>query len=414
MSKPILCSEIISAFTQPKRALALYQGGRIADDMIRKKQADLVKSQKFVLSESLVENAFDVSMQKPSVLLEMMESVKIPFDNIFIEWNEEHRQQYMKTFWRKQKNAYQFDPTEDYPERVGYHINKYTDPMDDSYFLYESYYFIKDLHGEDYHKYINNKFYSPTMCMIIHDEEMNFEDEFAKVEILDEIPKDSRISTPDELKAKCLGLGAQLLGNWYFLKYCPESLHLKYAIEKQNHMPHLIKMINYNKSHEFNCFKEICYRLSSAQSASMHWALPEWKFKEGYTGEEMALHEQQWVHSTQGDARFIISLFSLLNQNLTNQTIIRPDNKIIHTKLGKRVPRNDYKVLNIDLTKNKIRKIYKSTFKGKGNPKRQHERRGHFRHLRDIHGNVKRKIWIKSCIAGSAEHGVLMKDYNLK
>ena len=103
MSKPILCSELISAFTQPKRALALYQGGRIADDMIRKKQADLVKSQKFVLSNSLIENAFDVSMQKPSVLLEMMESVKIPFDNIFIEWNEEHRQQYMKTFWRKQK-----------------------------------------------------------------------------------------------------------------------------------------------------------------------------------------------------------------------------------------------------------------------------------------------------------------------
>jgi hypothetical protein len=77
MSKPILCSELISAFTQPKRAIALYQGGRIADDMIRKKQADLVKSQKFVLSESLVENAFDVSMQKPSVLLEMMENVKI-------------------------------------------------------------------------------------------------------------------------------------------------------------------------------------------------------------------------------------------------------------------------------------------------------------------------------------------------
>ena len=92
----------------------------------------------------------------------------------------------------------------------------------------------------------------------------------------------------------------------------------------------------------------------------------------------------------------------------------RPDNKIIHTKLGKRVPRNDYKILNVYLTKNNIRKIYKSTFKGKGNPKRQHERRGHFRHLRDIHGNVKRKIWIKSCIAGSAKHGVLMKDYNLK
>ena len=104
MSKPILCSELISAFTQPKRALALYQGGRIADDMIRKKQADLVKSQKFVLNESLVENAFHISMEKPSVLLEMMDNLKMPFDNIFIEWNEEHRQQYMKDFWKSQKS----------------------------------------------------------------------------------------------------------------------------------------------------------------------------------------------------------------------------------------------------------------------------------------------------------------------
>ena len=243
--------------------------------------------------------------------------------------------------------------------------------------------------------------------------DVEFEDEFAKVELLDEIPKDSRISTPDELKAKCLGLGAQLLGNWYFLKYCPESLHLKYAIEKENHMPHLIKMINYNKSHEFNCFKEICYRLSSAQSASMHWAIPEWKFKEGYTGEEMAMHEQQWVTSTQGDARFMIALFSLLNQNLTNQTIIRPDNKIIHTKLGKRVPRNDYYVLNVNISDYKVRKIYKSKFTGKGNPKREHDRRGHFRHITDNQGNLKKKIWIKSQTVGKRELGRIDKDYKL-
>jgi len=42
MSRPILCSEILSGFTQPKRAIALYQGGKIADDMIRQKQKYMI------------------------------------------------------------------------------------------------------------------------------------------------------------------------------------------------------------------------------------------------------------------------------------------------------------------------------------------------------------------------------------
>ncbi len=79
MSKPILCSEILSGFTQPKRAIALYQGGKIADDMIRKKQKAFVDAQKFVLNPKLVENAFDISLKKPSILLEMLEDMKMPF-----------------------------------------------------------------------------------------------------------------------------------------------------------------------------------------------------------------------------------------------------------------------------------------------------------------------------------------------
>ena len=63
MSRPILCSEILSGLTQPKRAIALYQGGKIADDMIRKKQKAFVDAQKFVLNPKLVENAFNISLK---------------------------------------------------------------------------------------------------------------------------------------------------------------------------------------------------------------------------------------------------------------------------------------------------------------------------------------------------------------
>ena len=61
----------------------------------------------------------------------------------------------------------------------------------------------------------------------------------------------------------------------------------------------------------------------------------------------------------------------------------------------------------------KIKRIYKDTFSGKGNPKREHDRRGHFRHLRDKQGNLKKKIWIKDQTVGNAELGRIDKDYKL-
>ena len=413
MSKPILCSEILSGFTQPKRAIALYQGGKIADDMIRQKQKSFVDAQKFVINPKLVENAFNISLQKPSILLEMLEDMKMPFDNLWIEWDEEARQQYMKSHWDKSK--FHFQLRDEHPERVGYHISKFTDVLDDSYFLYESWFFVEKGNDSDFSKHIGGKFYSPTMCQIILEEEPNFEDEFAKVELLDELPKGSRIQDPEQFKVKALAIGAKFLGGWYFMKHCPEKFILKSRMTSHDDQyNHLLKMVRYNKSHEFNCLKDICYRLSIAQSASMHWSVPSWKFKEGYTTEEIQAHENNLVTSTEGDTRFLISLFSLLNQSLHTQEVVQPDEKIIHTKLGKRVPRNEYKVLDIDLSTNKIRKVYKTRFQGKGNPKRQHTRRGHYRRLRDIDGTIKRKIWIKSCVAGNADLGIIQKDYNLK
>lgn len=413
MSKPILCSEILSGFTQPKRAIALYQGGKIADDMIRNKQKAFVDAQKFVINPKLVENAFNISLQKPSILLEMLEDMKMPFDNLWIEWDEEARQQYMKSYW--DKSEFHFQLKDEHPERVGYHISKFTDVLDDSYFLYESWFYVEKGNDSDFSKHIGGKFYSPTMCQIIHEEEPNFEDEFAKVELLDELPKGSRIQDPEQFKVKALAIGSKFLGGWYFMQHCPERFILKSRMTSHDDQyNHLLKMVRYNKSHEFNCLKDICYRLSIAQSASMHWSVPSWKFKEGYTTEEIQAHENNLVTSTEGDTRFLISLFSLLNQSLHTQEVVQPDEKIIHTKLGKRVPRNEYKVLDIDLSANKVRKVYKTRFQGKGNPKRQHTRRGHYRRLRDIDGTIKRKIWIKSCIAGNADLGIIQKDYNLK
>ena len=74
--KPILASKLINALGEPKKGLAGYVGGSIAEGMARKTQLDIVKAQKFVISDNLVKHAVEASMSKPSILLDMLQNGK--------------------------------------------------------------------------------------------------------------------------------------------------------------------------------------------------------------------------------------------------------------------------------------------------------------------------------------------------
>ena len=425
MLNPLLCSKIISACTQPKRAIALYQGGRIADNKIRDKQLDLVGSKKFVVDNALTRNAFNLSLSKPSVLIEMLEYLNMPFDNVWFEWSEDYRQKIMKDYIAKHskksvKEMSRFTK-DNYPSQVGYHIQKFQNVLGENYFLYENWWFTgTDIVSPEYsNAKIDQKYFTPSMCFTIGDLDIVWEDELARIDLLDETPKEGRCETEEDLKVQAFAVGTQLLGRSYCFKYIPKHLLINLE-EKQKlrdndgYVEYLKKILKYNKSHEFNCLKQICYTMSLAQSSAMHWQIPEWKFKEGYTTEEMKKHEAHAIICMEGDARFIISLISLLNQKQHTEQIVIPDNKVVHTSLGKRVPRNDYYTLSLNISDTKVRKLYATEFTGKGNPKREHERRGHFRHLRDNQGNLKKKIWIKNQTVGNPELGRIDKDYKIK
>tara|TARA_R100001440_G_scaffold70922_1_gene93642 strand:- start:899 stop:2173 length:1275 start_codon:yes stop_codon:yes gene_type:complete len=422
MNRPILCSEILSALTQPKRALALYQGGRIADSKIRQKQFEFVDAKKFVISDNMIENAWDISLSKPSVILELLDYARVPFENVWFEWNENLRQEIMQNYAKKHGKEIDDTRPSRYPQRVGYHIKKFKNRLDEDYYLYENWWFTGEnvVNQEKWSSSeLPNKYFTPTMCFTLEDTDPNWEDAIARIQLLDEMPEQGRPTTPMDMMIQSFCVGTQLLGRNYSYKYIPRKFLLTLE-EKQKlgnqkgYLKFLEKVIKYEGNHEFNCFKQICYRLSLAQSSSMHWSIPEWKFKEGYTMKEIQDHESTALVSMEGDTRFMISLLSLINQNLHEQEFVEPNSKIVHTVLGKRVPRNSYYVLNVIVPKSGIRKIYKTTFTGKGNPKREHERRGHMRHLRDKDGNVYKKIWIKDMVVGNAELGKVTKDYNFK
>ena len=412
MSKPLLCSQILSALTQPKRGLAMYQGGRIADIKIREKQNELVNAKKFVLDPNMIRNAWQLSLSKPSVLLEMYEYAKLPFDNVWIEWDEQFRQSIMQDHLKN--SGKKLSPIQEYPDTVGYHIKKFKNKLDEEYFLYENWWFT----GSGSSPHLQEKYFTPTMCYSMGDLDINWQDELARIDLLDELPKLGRCQDEEDLKVQAFAVGTNLLGRNYSFDYIPKkfliSLEQKQKLgDNDGYVNYIKKMIRYKNNHEFNCFKQLCYTISLAQSSAMHWSIPSWKFQEGYNVEEMKQHEANAMLVLEGDARFLVSLLSLINQSQHTQELVVPDKKIIHTKFGRRVPRNEYYTLNLKVSDTKIKRIYKDTFTGKGNPKREHDRRGHFRHLRDKDGNLKKKIWIKDQTVGNAELGRIDKDYKI-
>ena len=54
MDKPLLASELIASLSNPQRGIARYVNGKYAKAMTRATQVQIVKSQKFVLTDNLL------------------------------------------------------------------------------------------------------------------------------------------------------------------------------------------------------------------------------------------------------------------------------------------------------------------------------------------------------------------------
>lgn len=396
--KPILASKIINALGEPKKGIMGYQGGSIADSKLNQTRIDIINAKKFILSDNLTERASEASMSKPSVLLDMLENGIPQFDNIWIEWNENVRQEFYKN--HHIKNGKEYNEVAYYPDKVAYHISKFTDELGDSYFLYEAWFQVED----------EKEFACPPICFTLRNQEAeSFNDLKAKNDLLQEMPNSMMVQNEEQLFAEQFKKAVKLLAPWYAMEQFPKQLQKRFVTKKGFEIDDKgFKIINkFDKSHEFDCLKEIARRTETAQSCSMHWMIPKQQFIDGYTQSELTAYTENSLDVLVGDARFIIALFGLINAEITRHEQVEPDSKLIYTQFGKRIPRNSYKVLHVDLSDNQVRKRYKSKYTGI--KKRQHERRGHWRHFKNG-----KKTWIRNCLAGDPNLGFVSKDYNFK
>ena len=365
MDKPILASELITALGDAKKNILGWQGGRYAEGMRRNVQTEIVTAQKFVLSKSLIEHAVQASMSKPEILFNMLERGIPPFNSLWIEWDEVYRQELLKKIHNDNGKTYDIGET---IMPVGYHVLKHNG--DYIYSLYTKY-------------EPDNKSYmvSPQIGFSIDNEK--------PFDRLDASGNPTVMSESDWLKASWQATEAYL-GSWYAQEYGKNGTKKdKYYLD------------------------QIRQRITTTQTASMHWMITQEKFDLGWDQKEMSKFMEISYNVMEGDGRFMIALLGLLNYDLIATEEVTPPKKIDHIAFGRKVPKNEYKVVTINLPKPRGKRVYSRMFTGQGSPKREHWRRGHWRVLKNKQGNVLKRIWIDQQKVGNQELGKITHDYVL-
>tara|TARA_R100000654_G_scaffold8695_1_gene20249 strand:- start:234 stop:1583 length:1350 start_codon:yes stop_codon:yes gene_type:complete len=381
---PTLANSILGGLAEPKRGIAGWQGGKIAEAMRRNMQVEIATSQKFVVDKSLMTEVMTASMVRPKKLLEMLHRGIPAFDNMFVEWdNFDQTQARHKAMNKYVPNMYvQWEPDERQKGRkAGFHIQRINDAI-----LYTKYgYTGKD--GE-----IKIASY-PLGFRISNDDILTNEMVYGDG-ITGSIRPPKHENDMQEHREKYF---RRMMASWYYERH--EDVKVQQFFLDQ-----------------------IMMRTAVVQTAPMHWLVDEGKFRQGWTEQEMAglmenflpanhsSVETEGAYGTQGDVRFLIALLGMLNYDQVIHLTPETPKKVSHMRFGRKLPENEYKVVTIQLPKPQGVRIYEKQFTGHGTPKRQHWVRGHWRKYK---GRAER-TWIAPHIRGNSELGTIVHDYKLE
>ena len=372
-----LFNEVMLALAIPNRMLKKSdvqwpQTGKEADWSIRNTRQLLAGSTKFIVSDSLLKHAVMASLVPPKFLLEACKWGIPPIENMWIEWNEERRVELMEEQLTSMGVKVSNDETDKFAsERVGYHIspvkglNMYSlffrDQSDGSIAVPRHAFYIKNEEELTFDDFINQR----------------------KVEMYDmhEETAKGQFSNWQEL------FGRELIGPSYLEALYPEEKHKRYTSQ---------------------IMRRMAYGTHPLSDAA---------YKEGFKrhrlkGRALAQWFMQTIQMNMGDARFLITLMALINYP---NILIERDQPETQQRMiaGRRVPRNELRVIELDLPKPRGVTRYQRMFKGMGTPKRQHVRRGHIRTIKHKDGTETTR-WIPEMVVGDPSLGRIDHQYDLK
>lgn len=360
--------------------------------MVRQNRVDLIGAQKFVIADSLLEHACWASVQSPEAMLDMAATAIPPFDNMWIECDDQKR-------WKHSSNALKqlnIKGNHDWDDlnktgRVGWHIQKMTEgapcamaQYKPSGYIASCYFTVTDP------SMLHSKANIGTVPMVVNfncDEELDFSDLEKRLVIQSNDGSFDQEKADEITRAVCDGV----LGKGY----CDH-----YKKEMDSHLGHEL-------SRRCNII------VNDGISGAAAYVVLSNRDTEAKHIDAMSRFMESTIAAVNGDIRFLWATLALLNypHNIIERDIVQ--SKVHRLAYGQRVPRNELRLLDIDLPKPKGTTQYERMFAGSGAKKRRHVRRGHFRNVVLKDGTEIRR-WIKEQWVGDAKLGTITHDYNLK
>lgn len=359
-----LFNTTLAALAQPRKGILHYNHNKYSDESRRRAQRALIGAQKFVVCDSLLEHAVVASFSPPRTLLDMCELGKPAFDNMWIEWDERKR---MQALIKHGTKLGIFPDDHDWEQRewgedVGYHIT-----LD-----------AQSFHSYEQYAHIEGQIACPPMAFGLMNEQ-EFDVTKFKHRVIGQGRQDLGEPSRDERHVQQAKLGTLLLGKFYI-----------------NHWPD-------HQDHLHDLYRRFNPTISNSGNMLLPKRVPP---------EHQAGYAEKAALCVTGDMRFLIAVLALLNYP---HTVVERKMEVGTSRImwGKRVPRNEVKVLEIDLPKPRGTTRYERMFKGGGGKKRRHVRRGHWRRFRHSDGTVSTR-WIGEQWVGSEDVGTITHDYELK
>jgi len=376
--EPTLANLVLGALAEPRRGIAGWRSGKIAEAMRRNMQVEIATSQKFIVDKSLMTEVTTASMARPKNLLEMLYRGIPAFDNMWIEWDEFDQTEARKKAMNKYvPNMYvQWEPNERKGRKTGFHIQRVNDAV-----LYTKYGYTGE--GKEEMKIAS----WPLGYRISNDDIVSNDFVYG-----DGIHSPKHENDMQEHREKFF---RRMVAEWYYERHEDTKVQQFFL-------------------------DQIMMRTAVVQTAPMHWLIDEEKFRQGWTEQEMARLMENVLpdkdnynkgdYGSQGDVRFLIALLGMLNYDQVIHLTPEKPQKITHMRFGRKLPENEYKLVTIQLPKPRGVRIYEKEFTGHGTPKRQHWVRGHWRKIK---GRADR-TWIAPHIRGNSELGTIVHDYKLE
>lgn len=386
-----LFNRVLTALNKPKSAffdLNRSMMDKRAKYVINETRRNLLGANRFIVHNSLLEDAVKLSFAKPSILLKALERGIPPFQNMWIEWNEVVRLSYIRPYllkWAKESgkdlDIDAWDKDIIGQKRVGYHIYRSNTWRDgQSVFTYDQY---------SHYQLEKDQIAYPTLSLSLNNAIDHKPINQATHELVKNFlgsPYQDKQSNPTEEYAR-----NQLINRMRVESHELWALPVEGGLNTKLMSDAQKKGVNYSDIANRSDFTEMAYRQ---------------------------------VIKSAGDIRTIIAILSLLNydHNITErkQNTVR---KVVRMAWGTRVPRNELRVLNIELPKPRGTTEYEKMFTGHGSPKRQHTRMGHWRTSKTqidgweeyfVGGIIKWRRWIPEMTCGNPELGIIEKEHHLK